>query len=194
MAVSKRVRFEVFKRDLFTCQYCGRKPPEVMLEADHIVPKCEGGEDGMSNLTTACGTCNRGKGGKGLGKVLPALDEMSVLQGLQEIMERRQNIKSGIAAENAQRASEDEAIEQVQAWWKERLPHYVYDLDPKSIRNFIRKELPVQEISNAVDSAARARERKNLKSHEVPPYFYAVCWRKIKERSQDAFEASEDFG
>jgi 5-methylcytosine-specific restriction endonuclease McrA len=38
LAVSVRTRFEVFKRDDFTCQYCGRKSPDVVLEADHIVP------------------------------------------------------------------------------------------------------------------------------------------------------------
>ena len=27
--VSKKIRFEFFKRDNFTCQYCGRKAPQV---------------------------------------------------------------------------------------------------------------------------------------------------------------------
>jgi 5-methylcytosine-specific restriction endonuclease McrA len=38
MAISKKLRFEVFKRDNFTCQYCGRETPEVILEADHVIP------------------------------------------------------------------------------------------------------------------------------------------------------------
>jgi hypothetical protein len=58
---------EVFKRDSFTCQYCGRKPPEVILECDHIVAVAKGGGDDMLNLTTACFDCNRGKRDRSLG-------------------------------------------------------------------------------------------------------------------------------
>lgn len=36
--ISKKTRFEVFKRDSFTCQYCGRTAPDVILEIDHINP------------------------------------------------------------------------------------------------------------------------------------------------------------
>lgn len=31
-AISKRTRFEVFKRDNFTCQYCGKSAPNVLLD------------------------------------------------------------------------------------------------------------------------------------------------------------------
>src|SRR2546429_2916605 len=30
-------RFEVFARDNFTCVYCGRKPPDVVLQAEHKI-------------------------------------------------------------------------------------------------------------------------------------------------------------
>lgn len=56
-----KIRFEVFKRDDFTCQYCGRKTPEVILELDHIVPKSKGGRDDLQNYITSCFECNRGK-------------------------------------------------------------------------------------------------------------------------------------
>ena len=55
-------RFEVFKRDGFKCQYCGRSAPEVILEVDHIIPVAEGGKNDIINLITACKDCNRGKG------------------------------------------------------------------------------------------------------------------------------------
>lgn len=63
MSISKRLRFEVFKRDNFTCQYCGARPPDTVLEVDHVHPRCEGGLDGIENLKTACWNCNRGKAG-----------------------------------------------------------------------------------------------------------------------------------
>lgn len=38
-----KLRFDVFKRDKFQCVYCGRMPPDVTLEVDHIIPKACGG-------------------------------------------------------------------------------------------------------------------------------------------------------
>jgi len=61
--INIRVRFRVLARDNFTCQYCGRKPPEVVLHVDHIIPHTAGQllpyiEE---NLVTACRQCNLGK-------------------------------------------------------------------------------------------------------------------------------------
>ena len=57
-------RYDILKRDNFTCQYCGRKAPEVVLEIDHIIPVSKGGTDAPSNLKTVCRECNRQKLGK----------------------------------------------------------------------------------------------------------------------------------
>lgn len=62
MTVKQSIRFRVFERDNFTCVYCGRRPPEIRLEADHKEPRSKGGPDTMENLVTACHECNRGKG------------------------------------------------------------------------------------------------------------------------------------
>lgn len=59
--MNEKKRFRILKRDNFTCQYCGRKPPEVKLEIDHILPKSKNGGDDDSNLTTSCRQCNIGK-------------------------------------------------------------------------------------------------------------------------------------
>ncbi len=60
-SLSKKIRFEVFKRDSFSCQYCGRKSPNVILEVDHINPVKRGGKNDIMNLITSCFDCNRGK-------------------------------------------------------------------------------------------------------------------------------------
>ncbi len=54
-------RFKDFIRDKFTCQYCGRKAPNIILQIDHVFPKVKGGTDDLSNLKTACQDCNVGK-------------------------------------------------------------------------------------------------------------------------------------
>lgn len=61
--VSKRTRFDTFKRDHFTCQYCGKQPPAVVLVIDHATPVCAGGTNDPENLITACESCNQGKAG-----------------------------------------------------------------------------------------------------------------------------------
>jgi hypothetical protein len=64
--ISKKLRFEVFKRDSFTCQYCGRKSPDVVLHVDHITPVSKGGKNTLMNLVTSCYECNLGKGAEPL--------------------------------------------------------------------------------------------------------------------------------
>jgi len=59
--ISKRVRFEVLKRDAFTCQYFGGVAPDVILHIDHIKPVSKGGNNGILNLVTSCQSCNSGK-------------------------------------------------------------------------------------------------------------------------------------
>lgn len=59
--ISNKLRFEVFKRDLFRCHYCGRSAPEVVLHVDHITPVSKGGTNEFTNLVTSCQDCNLGK-------------------------------------------------------------------------------------------------------------------------------------
>lgn len=61
MAITKRTRFEVLRRDEHTCQYCGAKAPDVVLHIDHVIPVSLGGDDKPGNLVTACKDCNTGK-------------------------------------------------------------------------------------------------------------------------------------
>ena len=61
-AISERVRYEVFSRDDFRCQACGRGAKNgVKLTVDHIVPVDWDGTNDISNLHTLCDECNRGK-------------------------------------------------------------------------------------------------------------------------------------
>lgn len=88
--IPKSVRFEVFKRDSFTCQYCGKSAPDVILEVDHIMPVSKGGTNEIMNLVTACRDCNRGKGAK-------QLDDSTVVKKqkaqLDELNEKREQME-----------------------------------------------------------------------------------------------------
>jgi hypothetical protein len=72
-SISPKLRFDVLKRDGFTCQYCGRSAPEVELHVDHVVPVAEGGGNDPGNLTAACVDCNLGKSDSLLADAVHAL-------------------------------------------------------------------------------------------------------------------------
>ncbi|HWN81273.1 MAG TPA: HNH endonuclease [Candidatus Udaeobacter sp.] len=60
----KRVIFSrrnLFRRDRFTCQYCGRQPGKGELSIDHIVPRSLGGRSSWVNCVVACLKCNKRK-------------------------------------------------------------------------------------------------------------------------------------
>jgi hypothetical protein len=61
MATSKRLRFEILRRDNHACRYCGASAPDAKLTVDHVVPVTLGGSDEPANLVTACDACNSGK-------------------------------------------------------------------------------------------------------------------------------------
>lgn len=85
--VRKGLRFEIFKRDGFTCQYCGRQPPEIVLQIDHITPVAEGGDNDPMNLVTACRDCNLGKGKKLLDRPKRPDADLAWLEIQQELAE-----------------------------------------------------------------------------------------------------------
>jgi len=60
-SISRRLRYEILKRDGHRCRYCGAAAPDVQLTIDHVIPVALGGEDAPSNLVTACQDCNAGK-------------------------------------------------------------------------------------------------------------------------------------
>ena len=90
MPISKGLRFDIFRRDNFTCQYCGNRPPAVILEIDHITPISQGGDDAPANLVTSCYDCNRGKGAKILTPTTEPHDlDLDYLEAEQRLAELR---------------------------------------------------------------------------------------------------------
>lgn len=187
MATSKRLRFEVFKRDKFTCTYCGRRPPDVLLEADHIVPRCDGGPDTIDNLATSCEACNRGKAGTPLGDVAPAIDELQLLEAIQEMGERARGLRGQMAAAEEARKAEDSVVEVVLGWWQEiggRLEEGCPLRDPKaaSVRRFLQR-LHLDDIRRAIDATdALWNQKPNAKQESAWRYFCGTCWGMIRQQ------------
>ena len=175
MAISVRVRFEVFKRDNFTCRYCGRVSPEVVLEVDHIVPACEGGSDDPINLAACCWECNRGKSGVPLSETLTGEDphDRAVV-----ILERERQLReyNAVLFESRERREAD-------AW---DLIRY-FENDDK-IDSYNRRELawlmttlewlPTETVRNYLDAAVRAGATKDLR-------YVKACVRSLRVKAEN---------
>lgn len=111
--ISKKTRFEVFKRDRFQCQYCGRSAPDVVLNVDHIKPVAGGGGSEIMNLVTSCAVCNAGKGKRRLtdgAEVAKQRKQAAILQERREQLEMQAEWVDEVMASRkaaAQRAVEE---------------------------------------------------------------------------------------
>jgi 5-methylcytosine-specific restriction endonuclease McrA len=63
-ATVKFSRKNIFLRDDYTCQYCGKRHDAKGLTCDHIIPRSRGGTTEWTNIVTSCIRCNRKKGNK----------------------------------------------------------------------------------------------------------------------------------
>jgi 5-methylcytosine-specific restriction endonuclease McrA len=54
-------RRNIFKRDHYTCQYCGKQPGAEELTVDHVIPRARGGQSRWDNCVLACVECNKRK-------------------------------------------------------------------------------------------------------------------------------------
>lgn len=149
--IPKSVRFEVFKRDSFTCQYCGQKAPEVILECDHIEPVAGGGTNAIMNLITACEACNRGKGAR-------RLDERHILQKqraqVEAINERRVQLEM-LSEWHRQVADEGYAVVDIlsQRWDDTHAgPFHVNEHGRSQIRKWL-KRFTAEELMEAMVSS-----------------------------------------
>lgn len=168
--MSKRARFEVFKRDGFACQYCGAHPPAVVLEVDHIVPVAAGGQNDPDNLVTACFACNRGKAAVSL-EVVP----QSLADKATEVAEREEQLRGYHAILEARRERIEADVWRVVEHWtgEDSTTHETY----AAIKRFVER-IGVHEVLDAVDATLAAKIRR--KRNELL-YFCKVCWNKVSE-------------
>lgn len=60
--IPEELRRQVLERDNYVCRYCGQRAQT--LDIDHVIPVNQGGPTILSNLVTACSSCNRKKAGR----------------------------------------------------------------------------------------------------------------------------------
>jgi hypothetical protein len=178
MAVGKRLRFEVFKRDRFACQYCGRTPPAVILQIDHIHPQSDGGTDDEGNLITACSDCNSGKSDVPLELTPPGLVERT-----EAIAERREQLAAYEELVRLEAEEREQRIAVVDSHYTLLYPKYEFSerFKRSSLRRFL-DYYTVDQLCGFLDIAAAKFPRD---SERVIRYFCGICWGGIKQDGRE---------
>lgn len=171
-SLSKRVRFEVFKRDGFACQYCGAHPPAVLLHVDHIVAVANSGGNEIDNLVTSCDACNLGKAAVPLTAVPKSLEQKAA-----EVAEREAQVKGYNAVLQSRKNRLDDEAWRIAAELERNPNLRSYDRgNLQSIKMFLER-LTFTQVLEAAE-IANAKWRYSGGRHFR--YFCAICWNKIR--------------
>ncbi|MER6092418.1 HNH endonuclease [Streptomyces bluensis] len=184
MAVTKRLRYEVLRRDGHACRYCGATAPDAKLTVDHVIPQALGGSDDPTNLVTACEPCNSGK------TSMPA--DAPIVADVQD-----DALRWAAAMEKAAEMAHSKYEGRLdyrntfrEAWddWKvgPESAQKIVQLDSNwetSLDNFYEAGLPDWELKEAVRAA--------MTNQKVTPantfrYFAGICWTKIRQMQEQA--------
>ncbi|MFG1794224.1 HNH endonuclease [Nocardia sp. NPDC049149] len=177
MAVSKRVRYEVLRRDGHACRYCGSAAPDVVLTVDHVVPVALGGSNDPSNLATACQPCNAGKTSTTADSPIVAdVDARAALWA--EAME--------IAAHGRRVARDEhnEMCEFLHHHWEGSRPNRWSSSElpadwENSIRAFIEAGLDVEDLTELMTVSLTTRSVSAKWK-----YFCGCCWKRVRESQE----------
>ena len=170
MTVSKRTRFEVLRRDNYTCRYC--RSADNPLTIDHVTPVSLGGTDDPTNLVAACQDCNAGKASTSLSS-----SEVEDIKG--------DAIRWAAAMQQA--ATEAEAVmprspEDLQ-WFRRAYKDATFSSPPedwnRSIERFMANGLTRELIERTILSASS--KLRDLAPEDRFRYFCGCCWGKIRD-------------
>ncbi len=190
MAVSKRLRYEVLRRDNHACRYCGNTAPDVKLTVDHVTPVALGGTDDPTNLVTACAGCNAGKTSSSPDTPLVADVAKDALRWSRAI-------------EAAARASANDTVErwrlngEVYDLWVEHCIGYggkPWHLDPgwsSTLDGFRARGLPQAVI---LEAFWIAYEATHVHRDDRWRYMCGICWKRLSaiEDAARAIFTTED--
>lgn len=180
MAVSKRLRFEILRRDNHACRYCGRSAPEVKLTIDHVVPETLGGSDDPDNLVAACSDCNGGKSSA-------SPDATMVADVASDAVRWSAAIKQ---AADEMALHDNTAVYEavVNAWTSFRRNQIPGDYR-ETIDQFLNAGLPPDDIVQMVHVADAKPSIYNRWS-----YFCGCCWTRVRQLHERAGEILSEPG
>lgn len=181
MSVSKRLRFEIFRRDNNACRYCGATAPEAKLTIDHVIPVALGGTDDPSNLVAACGDCNTGKSASSPDAALVT----EVADDALRWARARHAAAESMLADMAHRDALREEFKAAWGRWEGRNgePMPLPTQWPESVDRFMTVGLPMPVLLDCLDKAMR-----NVRIRDPFRYMCGIAWKRVSEIQQAATE------
>lgn len=173
-AISKKIRFEVFKRDSFSCQYCGAKAPDIVLHIDHICPVSKGGTNDLLNLITSCEDCNSGKSNR-------ELTDDSVVEKqrrqLDDLQEKKEQLEMMFKWQKGLLDIESETLSMLAEYWGELVPGYNLNKNGERSLKKLVKTFPLDEIMKSMKIATD----QYIKHHDgdVTAESVEIAWKKV---------------
>lgn len=175
--VSKRLRYEVLRRDNYRCTYCGKTAKETELHVDHVIPKTLGGQDTPQNLTTACEPCNLGKSST------PA--DAEIIAAVELAVAAEQAAKHRASESLAKQANDLDTYEDT-VWtiWEHHMPPGVKRWDYNRICEWFALGIPTSTIENALRIAIESP----AKQQAIAAYSAGVIRNKFQEARDAAYQ------
>ena len=180
MAISKRLRYEILRRDNHACRYCGRAAPDVKLHIDHVVPQVLGGSDDPSNLVTSCAECNAGKTSSAPDQHVVADVSGSAAKwsaAMAQAAEESKRLSSGRIE------AHDAVINAFPSYYRNRIPSDYTE----TLNQFLDAGLPADVM---VEMARVASDKYGVTKRWN--YFCGCCWTKIRQLQERAAELVEE--
>lgn len=185
MTVSKRLRFEILRRDDHRCRYCGATAPDAKLTVDHVVPIALGGTDLPENLVTACSSCNSGKSSIPADADIvadvsrDALRWAAAMQRAAEIAQSDRDVMLDIERAVLDFWSDARVPYRANETYAEYLPGDWY----LSVQRWVAAGLTKADLTDACHITIYARAKP---ARDAWKYFCGVVWRTLEDRQKVA--------
>lgn len=187
--ITQALRYQVMRRDQFTCQYCGAQSPHATLQIDHVVPAALGGSNDPENLVTACAQCNAGKGKSQADEATVAAVSERNLRWADALAEAAHIVRSGSGDYDG------ELDEFRDAWqrWRVNGTNETVPLPSgyrKSVVTWLSRGLDIDDLVELIPVAME----KRLSNSDRFRYYAGCAWRRVEQIEQVAEQIMADGG
>lgn len=170
MAISKRTRYEVLRRDSYTCRYC--RSTDNPLAVDHVTPVSLGGTDAPENLVACCRDCNAGKSSS-------SPDADTVTDVSEDAVRWAAAMQEAARERETTRGEDMEWLGEFYDYWNAATAHANLPADwDTTVRKFRASGVSIGEMEDAANLAL-ARISPYSKNHFR--YFCGICWNIVRE-------------